>query len=310
MTEAAKKVILLVDDTPANIQIALSILKDLYQVRVATNGTKALELAAADPIPDLILLDVMMPGIDGFEVCTRLKASPSTHDIPVIFLTGQTEIEDETRGFEVGGVDYIHKPFSPAVVKARVHTHLVLRGIREKLAQQLAAMKGELETARQIQLSILPREMPSVSGLDVAARYIRLHPDRRQASRRFCGGRLRPWNAGGADLVDAEDRARGADARSLGAGAGDGGTQPGPVRQVQGALCHCGVCLYRYGEEDPSLCRGRPSAAGARRRNSGFSRSVRGEWLDAWRLLLCYLHFRRKAVPRGNAGAALHRWNS
>ena len=172
MSGESKKVILLVDDTPANIQIALAILKDLYQVRVATNGTKALELAAADPTPDLILLDVMMPGIDGFEVCTRLKASPATRDIPVIFLTGQTEIEDETRGFEVGGVDYIHKPFSPAVVKARVHTHLVLRGIREQLAQQLAAMKSELETARQIQLSILPREMPKVAGLDMAARYI------------------------------------------------------------------------------------------------------------------------------------------
>ncbi len=172
MSVEGKKVILLVDDTPANIQIALAILKDLYQVKVATNGAKALELAAADPAPDLILLDVMMPGIDGFEVCTRLKASPSTRDIPVIFLTGQTEIEDETRGFEVGGVDYIHKPFSPAVVKARVHTHLVLRGIRERLAQQLAAMKSELETARQIQLSILPREMPKVAGLDIAARYI------------------------------------------------------------------------------------------------------------------------------------------
>ncbi len=172
MSSETKKVILLVDDTPANIQIALAILKDLYQVRVATNGAKALELAAADPTPDLILLDVMMPGIDGFEVCTRLKASPATHEIPVIFLTGQTEIEDETRGFEVGGVDYIHKPFSPAVVKARVHTHLVLRGIREKLAQQLAAMKSELETARQIQLSIMPREMPKVAGLDIAARYI------------------------------------------------------------------------------------------------------------------------------------------
>jgi sigma-B regulation protein RsbU (phosphoserine phosphatase) len=172
MSGESKKVILLVDDTPANIQIALAILKDLYQVRVATNGAKALELAAADPAPDLILLDVMMPGIDGFEVCTRLKASPATHDIPVIFLTGQTEIEDETRGFEVGGVDYIHKPFSPAVVKARVHTHLVLRGIRERLAHQLAAMKSELETARQIQLSILPREMPKVAGLDIAARYI------------------------------------------------------------------------------------------------------------------------------------------
>jgi len=172
MSAEAKQVILLVDDTPANIQIALAILKNLYQVRVATNGARALELAVTDPLPDLILLDVMMPGIDGFEVCTQLKASEATRDIPVIFLTGQTEIEDETRGFEVGGVDYIHKPFSPAVVEARVHTHLVLRGIRERLAKQLAVMKRELETARQIQLSILPRAMPKVVGLDVATRYL------------------------------------------------------------------------------------------------------------------------------------------
>jgi sigma-B regulation protein RsbU (phosphoserine phosphatase) len=172
MSAEAKKVILLVDDTPANIQIALAILKDLYQVRVATNGAKALELAAGEPAPDLILLDVMMPGIDGFEVCARLKASEETREIPVVFLTGQTEIEDETRGFEVGGVDYIHKPFSPAVMKARVHTHLVLRGIRERLAKQLAAMTKELETARQIQLSILPHEMPKVTGLDIASRYL------------------------------------------------------------------------------------------------------------------------------------------
>jgi phosphoserine phosphatase RsbU/P len=172
MSAETKKVILLVDDTPTNIQIALAILKELYQVRVATNGAKALELAVGDPAPDLILLDVVMPGIDGFEVCERLKASEATREIPVIFLTGQTEIEEETRGFEVGGVDYIHKPFSPAVMKARVHTHLVLRGIRERLALQLAAMKSELETARQIQLSILPRERPKVAGLDVAARYV------------------------------------------------------------------------------------------------------------------------------------------
>src|SRR5271170_573892 len=168
----AKKVILVVDDAPANIQIALAILKDTYQVRVATNGAKALELAASDPVPDLVLLDVVMPGMDGFEVCTRLKADPKTKDIPVIFLTGQTEIEDETRGFEVGGVDYIHKPFSPAVMKARVNTHLVLRGVRQQLAKQLETIKGELETARRIQLSILPQQMPKVVGLDIAARYI------------------------------------------------------------------------------------------------------------------------------------------
>jgi serine phosphatase RsbU (regulator of sigma subunit) len=172
MNAEEKKVVLLVDDAPANIQMVNSILKDTYKIRVATNGARALELAKGTPAPDLILLDIVMPEMDGYEVCTRLKASPETRDIPVIFLTGQTETEDETRGFEVGAVDYIHKPFSPAIVKARVHTHLVLRGIREQLAQQLKAIKDELETARRIQLSILPREIPRIDGLDVAARYI------------------------------------------------------------------------------------------------------------------------------------------
>src|SRR5271155_5471152 len=167
-----KKTILLVDDAPANIQIANAILKDTYKIRIATNGAKALELANAEPFPDLILLDVMMPEMDGYEVCSRLKSNSETRDIPVIFLTGQTEIEDESRGFEVGAVDYIHKPFSPAVVRARVQTHLVLRGIREQLAQQLQTIQKELETARQIQLSILPNDIPKIEGLDIAARYI------------------------------------------------------------------------------------------------------------------------------------------
>jgi sigma-B regulation protein RsbU (phosphoserine phosphatase) len=172
MNSEKEKVVLLVDDTPANIQIVQAILQDSYRIRVATNGIKALALANSEPVPDLILLDVMMPGMDGFEVCTRLKADPATREIPVMFLTGQTEIEDETRGFEVGGVDYIHKPFSRAVVKSRVHTHLVLRGIQEQLSRQLTAIRSELETARQIQLSILPREMPQIHGLDFAARYL------------------------------------------------------------------------------------------------------------------------------------------
>jgi serine phosphatase RsbU (regulator of sigma subunit) len=173
MNEAdQKKTVLLVDDAPANIQIVNSILKDIYKIRIATSGAKALELANVMPLPDLILLDVMMPEMDGYEVCTQLKLNPATHDIPVIFLTGQTEVEDETRGFDVGAVDYIHKPFSPAVVKARVHTHLVLRGIREQLAQQLVTIQKELETARQIQLSILPSEIPKIEGLDIAARYV------------------------------------------------------------------------------------------------------------------------------------------
>jgi phosphoserine phosphatase RsbU/P len=167
-----KKTVLLVDDAPANIQIVNSILKDIYKIRIATSGAKALELVKVLTPPDLILLDVMMPEMDGYEVCSRLKLDPETKDIPVIFLTGQTEVEDETKGFEVGAVDYIHKPFSPAVVKARVQTHLALRGIREQLAKQLLTIQKELETAKQIQLSILPAVVPKMWGLDIAARYI------------------------------------------------------------------------------------------------------------------------------------------
>jgi phosphoserine phosphatase RsbU/P len=170
--EKRKQTVLVVDDAPSNIQVVNSILKDTYNVRIATSGERALALAKVAPLPDLILLDVMMPGMDGYEVCTHLKTDPGTKDIPVIFLTGQTETADETRGFEVGAVDYIHKPFSPAVVQARVQTHLMLRGIREQLAEQLLTIQKELETARQIQLSILPREIPKIEGLDIAARYI------------------------------------------------------------------------------------------------------------------------------------------
>jgi phosphoserine phosphatase RsbU/P len=171
-TNEEKKVVLVVDDAPANIRLVNAILHDTYKVRVATNGAKALELANGPPPPDLILLDVLMPGMDGYEVCTHLKAGTATRDIPVIFLTGQTETADETRGFEVGAVDYIHKPFSPAVVAARVQTHLALRQTREQLEQQLSAIRNELETARQIQLSILPGEVPRLAGLDMAARYV------------------------------------------------------------------------------------------------------------------------------------------
>jgi phosphoserine phosphatase RsbU/P len=171
-SDADKQVILLVDDTPANIHIAQAILADEFRIRVATSGAKALELVKTEPIPALILLDIEMPGIDGYEVCNRLKADPQTRDIPVIFLTGKTESEDETRGFEVGAVDYVHKPFSPMVVKARVRTHLTLRATSQQLAQQLLAINNELEMARQIQLAILPRETPKIKGLDIAARYL------------------------------------------------------------------------------------------------------------------------------------------
>jgi CheY-like chemotaxis protein len=131
-----KKTILLVDDAPTNIQVAREILKDAYKTRVATSGAKALELVKTAPSPDLILLDIQMPEMDGFEVCRRLKADASTRGIPVIFLTAMTEVEDETTGFGVGAVDYIHKPFSPPIMLARVQTHLNLRETREQLARE------------------------------------------------------------------------------------------------------------------------------------------------------------------------------
>ncbi len=164
---SSPKLILIVDDTPVNLGVISGALKDFYKTKVATNGERALALASADEKPDLILLDVMMPGMDGYEVCSRLKADPATCEIPVIFLTGQTSVEDETRGFEVGGVDYVHKPFSPAVVKARVRSHILLREARAQLAEQLHAINNELEVARQIQLSILPHSLPQLPGLDI-----------------------------------------------------------------------------------------------------------------------------------------------
>ena len=167
-----KKTLLVVDDAPANIQVVQSILKDEYKIRVATSGEKALELVKTQPHPDLILLDVMMPGLDGYQVCEQLKAAPETRDIPVIFLTGRTEIEDETRGLELGALDYIRKPFSPAIVKARVRTQLLLRDSREQVNRQVQAVNHELEMARHIQLSILPSRSPAVPGLSVAARYL------------------------------------------------------------------------------------------------------------------------------------------
>jgi len=171
LAPSAQKLILIVDDTPLNIGVISGALKDSYKTKVATNGEKALALASAEEKPDLILLDIMMPGMDGYEVCSRLKADPTTSEIPVIFLTGQTSAEDETRGFEVGAVDYVHKPFSPAVVKARVRSHILLREARAQLASQLRALNNELEMARQIQLSILPHSIPTLPGLEIAARF-------------------------------------------------------------------------------------------------------------------------------------------
>ena len=127
MSLSDRKTILIVDDTPINIGVISSVLKDSFRTKVATNGEKALVLASADDRPDLILLDITMPGMDGYEVCRRLKANPATSSIPVIFLTAKTEDEDERQGFGVGAVDYVHKPFSAPIMLARVKTHIALQ---------------------------------------------------------------------------------------------------------------------------------------------------------------------------------------
>lgn len=118
--------ILVVDDQPTNIQTLYQVLKGDYDVAMATDGSQAIALCQRRP-PDLVLLDVVMPGIDGFEVCRRLKADPATRDVPVIFVTARDSTEDETLGLEVGAVDFIAKPVNPPVVRARVRTHIALK---------------------------------------------------------------------------------------------------------------------------------------------------------------------------------------
>ncbi len=125
-----KKKILLVDDEPNNLQLLRQILRSSYQLIFAHNGQSALAAVAAHH-PDLILLDVMMPDLDGYEVCRRLKADPLMHDIPVIFVTAMGDVDDEAAGFDMGAVDYIHKPVSPAIVIRRVQTHLSLVHVKE-----------------------------------------------------------------------------------------------------------------------------------------------------------------------------------
>ena len=129
-TQDRRPQLLVVDDEPANLQVLRHILQEEYRLLFAKDGTKALELAAREK-PELILLDVMMPGMTGYQVCAQLKATPATSAIPVIFVTALADVEDEAQGFAVGAVDYITKPVSPPIVKARVRTHLSLVRVEE-----------------------------------------------------------------------------------------------------------------------------------------------------------------------------------
>lgn len=148
---ATKATILVVDDTPDNLALMSGLLADEYRVKVASSGEKALRIAASDAPPDLILLDIMMPGLDGYAVCRALKREPSTANIPVIFLTAKSDLEAETRGFELGAVDYITKPISPPIVMARVRNHLTLKALADTLRER----NLQLEAASRIKSEFL-----------------------------------------------------------------------------------------------------------------------------------------------------------
>jgi putative two-component system response regulator len=147
-----KQTILVVDDTPENLDVIKELLTDEYTLLFATNGKLTLTITGTQK-PDLILLDIMMPVMDGYEVCHRLKANPATRDIPIIFITAKAEIEDETRGLSMGAADYITKPISPAILKARIITQLTLIKARDYLKKQNLLLEEKIaERTREISI--------------------------------------------------------------------------------------------------------------------------------------------------------------
>ena len=147
MLERDRPLVLLVDDVPTNIDVLAAILRDEHDLMAATSGRRALELAHTR-VPDLVLLDVVLPGLDGYEVCRQLRRDARTADVPVIFVTARDEVVDEAFGFAVGAVDYLTKPVTPAIVQARVRTQLALRDQSRHLKRLVRQRTAELESTR------------------------------------------------------------------------------------------------------------------------------------------------------------------
>jgi len=148
-TDAAdtRPILLVVDDSPEVLSQLYELLKDRHRVKVATTGDRALRIAAQTPRPDLILLDVLMPNMDGYEICRWMKADAATRDIPVLFLTSRSDVADQSHGLALGAEDYISKPISPPILLARVRTHLRLKAAADLLRERAAQLEAEI--ARQ-----------------------------------------------------------------------------------------------------------------------------------------------------------------
>jgi len=194
----SRPTVLIVDDTPENLTLMNGLLKDHYRTKIAINGARALKIVSESP-PDLVLLDIMMPGMDGYEVCRRLKADAKTSHIPVIFLTAKTEIEDEQKGFDAGAVDYIAKPISPPIVMARVATQLTLKAAADFLRDKNTFLETEVQKrTREVQVvqdvTIMAmaslaetRDNETGNHLRRTQNYVRLLAQKLQSNSRFDG---------------------------------------------------------------------------------------------------------------------------
>ena len=168
--------ILIVDDTPENLSVLAELLQPHFRVRAANGGVRALQIAQEEPKPDLILLDIMMPDLDGYAVIERLKADPTTRDIPVIFVTALDDSEDEQRGLTLGAVDYITKPIQPPTVLARVRTHLELKYARDRLRAQNLSLEAEVARRHRQRESILMSTGEGIYGTDPDGRISFINP--------------------------------------------------------------------------------------------------------------------------------------
>ena len=198
--QSRKPTILVVDDMADNIALLSSLLRESYRIKAATDGEKALSVVSAQELPDLILLDIMMPGMDGYEVCRRLKSDPRTAEVPVIFLTAKSEVEDEKKGFGLGAVDFITRPISPHIVLARVKTHLQLKAARDFLSDKSAYLEGEvrrrvlenhrLQDMAMVALGSLAETRDNETGNHIrrTQRYMELIAEALKAHPRFVAG--------------------------------------------------------------------------------------------------------------------------